>query len=95
MSIGFLALCAFIPILLALIRMAGLRWPSTRAMPLSWLVGALIAWAVWDIAPMRLVALSIEGTITAIGVLIIVFGARCSSTTPCTITAPWKPFRRA
>ena len=74
MSIGFLALCAFIPILLALILMAGLRWPSTRAMPLSWLVGALIAWAVWDIAPMRLVALSIEGTITAIGVLIIVFG---------------------
>ena len=67
MSIGFLALCAFIPILLALILMAGLRWPSTRAMPLSWLVGALIAWAVWDIAPMRLVALSIEGTITAIG----------------------------
>ena len=49
MSIGFLALCAFIPILLALILMAGLRWPSTRAMPLSWLVGALIAWAVWDL----------------------------------------------
>ena len=75
MSIGFLALCAFIPILLALILMAGLRWPSTRAMPLSWLVGALIAWAVWDLEPMRLLALSIEGTITAIGVLIIVFGA--------------------
>ncbi len=75
MSISFLALCAFIPILLALILMAGLRWPSTRAMPLAWLVGALLAWSVWDIAPMRLLALSIEGTITAVGVLIIVFGA--------------------
>ena len=69
---SFMKLICF---LLALILMAGLRWPSTRAMPLAWLVGALLAWSVWDIAPMRLLALSIEGTITAVGVLIIVFGA--------------------
>lgn len=75
MGIGLLALCASIPILLALILMAGMRWPSTRAMPLAWLTGAVIAMAVWKLEPMRIVALSIEGTITAIGVLIIVFGA--------------------
>ena len=95
MSIGLLAFLAFIPILIALILMAGMRWPSTRAMPIAWLAGVVLAFAFWGQEPLRLVALSIEGTITAVGVLIIVFGARCSSTTPCTITAPWKPFRRA
>ena len=43
MSIGLLAFLAFIPILIALILMAGLRWPSNkesagmlRSMPRSW-----------------------------------------------------------
>ena len=75
MSIGLLAFLAFIPILIALILMAGLRWPSTRAMPIAWLAGVVLACAFWGQDPLRLVALSIEGTITAVGVLIIVFGA--------------------
>lgn len=75
MSIGLLAFLAFIPILIALILMAGMRWPSTRAMPIAWLAGAVLAFAFWGQEPLRLVALSIEGTITAVGVLIIVFGA--------------------
>ena len=75
MSIGLLAFLAFIPILIALILMAGMRWPSTRAMPIAWLAGVVLAFAFWGQEPLRLVALSIEGTITAVGVLIIVFGA--------------------
>ncbi len=75
MPISLLALLAFLPILLALILMAGLRWPSTRAMPLAFLVGVVLAATVWGLEPMRILALSIQGTITAIGVLIIVFGA--------------------
>lgn len=75
MSIGLLALFAFIPILVALILMAGLRWPSTRAMPLALLSGLILAAVIWKQAPLRLAALCLEGTITAIGVLIIVFGA--------------------
>ena len=75
MSTALLAFLAFIPILIALILMAGLRWPSTRAMPIAWLAGAVLAFAFWGQEPMRLVALSIQGTITAVGVLIIVFGA--------------------
>ena len=42
MSIGLLAFLAFIPILIALILMAGLRWPSTRAMPIAWLAGVVL-----------------------------------------------------
>lgn len=75
MSIGLLAFLAFIPILIALILMAGMRWPSTRAMPIAWLAGVVLAFAFWGQEPLRLLALSIEGTITAVGVLIIVFGA--------------------
>jgi hypothetical protein len=75
MSIGLLAFLAFIPILIALILMAGMRWPSTRAMPIAWLAGVVLAFAFWGQEPLRLLALSIEGAITAVGVLIIVFGA--------------------
>ena len=47
MSIGLLAFLAFIPILTALILMAGMRWPSTRAMPIAWLAGVVLAFAFW------------------------------------------------
>lgn len=75
MTIGFLALLAIIPIVVALILMVGMRWPATRAMPFAW--GACVVCAIfgWDISILRLMALSIQGVIIAIGVLIIVFGA--------------------
>lgn len=75
MSYGFYALLAFIPILIALILMVGLRWPSTRAMPIAWISAAILAFSVWELEPLRIAALSIQGFITAAGVLIIVFGA--------------------
>lgn len=75
MSVGFLALLAVIPILVALILMVGLRWPATRAMPLAWLFCVGIGFFGWKLAPMHLLALSLQGVVIAIGVLIIVFGA--------------------
>ena len=75
MSTGLLALFAIMPIVVALILMVPLRWPSTRAMPLAFLTGAALAMGVWGLSGMRIGALFIQGVITAIGVLIIVFGA--------------------
>lgn len=75
MSIGFLALLAIIPIVVALVLMVGMRWPATRAMPFAWLACVVCAVFGWDISILRLAALSIQGVIIAIGVLIIVFGA--------------------
>ncbi len=72
---AFYAILAFLPILLALVLMAGLRWPSTRAMPLAWLTGAVLAFVVWKLSLLNIAALTIQGFITAFGVLIIVFGA--------------------
>lgn len=75
MSLGVLALIAALPIVLALVLMAGLRWPATRAMPLAWLVTAVAGIAVWSLPVGYVAALTIQGIITAIGILIIVFGA--------------------
>lgn len=75
MSIGLLALCAFLPILVALVLMAGLRWSSMRAMPLAWLTAVVLGLAVWQLPVIRVAALTLQGFITAAGVLIIVFGA--------------------
>lgn len=75
MSFGLYALLAFIPILVALVLMVGLRWSSTRAMPIAWITAAVLAFAVWKLDVLRICALSVQGFITAAGVLIIVFGA--------------------
>ncbi len=70
-----LAFCAFLPILVALFLMVGMRWSSMRAMPLAWLTAAVLGIAVWQLPVMRVAALTLQGFITAAGVLIIVFGA--------------------
>lgn len=75
MSIALAALFAFLPILLALILMAGLRWPSTKAMPLSFLLAAAEACFIWQLPALRVVALTLAGFWDAFGILIIVFGA--------------------
>ena len=75
MSVGVLALLAVVPILVALVLMVGLRWPSTRAMPLAFLTCFALCLLVWQIPFLQAVALSIQGAINAVGVLIIVFGA--------------------
>ncbi|MGE4297242.1 MAG: L-lactate permease [Desulfovibrionaceae bacterium] len=75
MSLGTLALIAFLPIVLALVLMVGMRWPATKAMPLAWLVCALGAVMAWQLPVGYIAALTLQGFVTAIGILIIVFGA--------------------
>ena len=75
MSIPVLAMVALLPILVALVLMVGMRWPSTKAMPLAWLVCALGAIGAWNLPVGYVAALSLQGIVVAIGVLIIVFGA--------------------
>lgn len=72
---SLLALIAAIPIALALVLMAGLRWPATKAMPLAWLATAIVGIVVWHLPAGYIAALSIQGAVTAMGILIIVFGA--------------------
>ncbi len=75
MSVGFLALFSAVPIAIALILMVGMRWPATKAMPVSWLAAVLAGIIFWQMPLGYVAALSIQGVITAVGILIIVFGA--------------------
>lgn len=75
MSLELLALVALLPILVALVLMVGMRWPATKAMPLAWLVCVAGAIGVWNLPAGYVTALTLQGIVTAIGVLIIVFGA--------------------
>lgn len=75
MPVQILALVALVPIALALILMVGLRWPATKAMPTAWLSCAVGAMAFWKLPAAYIAALTTQGAVTALGILIIVFGA--------------------
>ncbi len=75
MTVPLLALMAILPIVAALVLMVGMRWPATRAMPIAWLIAVLAGIFAWNLDPMYLAALSLQGVVVAVGVLIIVFGA--------------------
>jgi lactate permease len=72
---GILAAFAVLPILVALFLMIGLRKPATLAMPVAWLTTVTIALPIWQTPPLYLAALTLQGFVVAINLLIIVFGA--------------------
>ncbi len=75
MSLGLQALLAFTPIGLAGILLVGLRWPAKRAMPVVYIVTALIALLFWGVSARRVAAATLEGLIITGQVLWIIFGA--------------------
>ncbi len=69
------ALIAAVPILLCVFLMIGLGWGAKRALPLAWLVSALVALLVWKQDFVAVIAHSISGGLSSVDVLVIVFGA--------------------
>ena len=69
------ALLAFIPILAAIVLMAGLNWPATKALPLSLLSAIAIAFFYWEMALPDVFGYTFFGFLKAIDILIIIFGA--------------------
>jgi len=72
---AYTAIIASLPILLTIFLMAGLMWPAKKAMPLTWALAAFLAFSVWKVDGIRVLAASIEGALGALNILIIVFGA--------------------
>ncbi|MEK6234403.1 MAG: L-lactate permease [Planctomycetales bacterium] len=70
-----LPLLAFSPIVVAALFLVALRWPASRAMPLSYLTVALLALFVWKIPALNVAAASVYGVVVAATLLYIVFGA--------------------
>lgn len=69
------ALLAFIPIIFCVVVMAAFNWPAKIAMPISWLITALLGFFGWGMDFIQLAGYSIAGLFSSIEVLIIIFGA--------------------
>jgi lactate permease len=75
MTPGLQALLAFTPIGLAGVLLVGLGWSAKRAMPLVYVVTAVIALTAWGVSLNRIAAATLEGMIITVQVLWIIFGA--------------------
>jgi len=70
-----LSLLSLAPVLTVALFLVILRWPASRAMPLSYLVAAGLALFVWNVPGIQVAAATINGLIVAGTLLYIIFGA--------------------
>ncbi len=75
MNLAILALLAFAPIVLAGILLIGMRMPARSAMPIVYVVTALIALFAWQMSFNRVLASTLQGLILTVAILWIIFGA--------------------
>ncbi|WNK19629.1 L-lactate permease [Halomonas piscis] len=70
-----LALLAFVPLALAGILLIGFRLAAKVAMPIVFVVTALIGWLAWDMTLSHIAASTLQGLILTVSILWIIFGA--------------------
>lgn len=75
MNDTILALLAFVPLVLAGVLLIGLRMAAKTAMPIVFVVTALIGLLAWDMTFSRVLASTLQGLILTISILWIIFGA--------------------
>ena len=75
MSDALLACLAFLPIIVVGVFLVVLRWPASRAMPLSYATVAVLALAVWKVPLLKVGVATVHGLIVAATLLYIIFGA--------------------
>lgn len=71
----FQVLTAAMPVLAVLLFLVILRMPASRAMGLSLVLVASLAWWAWQVPTVQIMASVLEGWVIAASILIIVFGA--------------------
>jgi lactate permease len=70
-----LAVLSLLPIAAVALFLVVLRWPASRAMPITYLVAVVLAYFVWQLPSVQIAAASVRGLIIAGELLYIVFGA--------------------
>lgn len=75
MTASTLAFLALLPILAAAILLVGFRMPARLAMPISFLIAALVAVFGWQYSWIDVLASSIQGLFITFDILYIIFGA--------------------
>ena len=74
-SVGTQALLSLLPIAVVGLLLVGLRWPASRAMPVSYLTAAGLALWVWQVPALKVTAATLKGLLVAGSLLFIIFGA--------------------
>lgn len=69
------ALISLSPILVVGIFLVGLRWPASKAMPLSYVVAVIVALFYWQLDFNQIAAASVKGLVVTFTLLYIIFGA--------------------
>ena len=75
MDISIQALYAALPIIAAAILLVGFKLPAKKAMPVVYIITAVIAVFVWEVSQTRVLASTIQGLLITVAVLWIIFGA--------------------
>lgn len=75
MGTGMLSFLSLLPIIVVGVFLVGLRWPASKAMPISYIVAVGLALFVWQVPGAQVAAASINGLVTAGTLLYIIFGA--------------------
>ena len=70
-----LAVLSLLPIATVAVFLVGMRWPASRAMPLTYAVAAALALFVWQVPGLQVAAATINGLVIALTLLYIIFGA--------------------
>ena len=75
MNIAAAAWAGFAPILVIFALMAGLRWSAARAMGVGWVLASALGLLLWRMEPGWWAAAALLGTLQAMEISVIVFGA--------------------
>ncbi|MFH1739788.1 MAG: L-lactate permease [bacterium] len=75
MDIGVLALLSLLPIVAVALFLVILRWPASKAMPISYVVAVSLALFVWKVSVAQVASASIRGLVVTAALLYIIFGA--------------------
>ena len=75
MSPTWQAFLATLPILAGAIFLVGFKWPARRAMPIVFVLGALVALLAWRVPWIQVAASVLQGFFITFDILFIIFGA--------------------
>ena len=69
------AILAFIPIIVTVVLMVAFNWPAKRALPLAWVLAAIIGVAVLELLKVALQFLGVDANSQYIAIGIVIFVA--------------------
>jgi len=70
-----MAFLALLPVLTVFLLLVLLRWPATRAMPISYVITVILGYFLWKMPAIAIAAATVKGLIICFTLMWIIFGA--------------------